>query len=145
MGIESLKAIAHRHRQFGWWSLLVFLLLGAGLELLHAFKAGYYLDVSNDTRRLLWILAHAHGALLALINLAYAASSSAETLNQKWWVRGSTPLVVASLTLPAGFFLGGLVIHGSDPGLGILLVPVGAVALLYAVLCAALAQSSKQP
>ena len=35
--------------------------------------------------------------------------------------------------LPGGFFLGGLVIYAGDPGIGILLVPVGAVLLLAAV------------
>ena len=55
-----------RHLRFGWWSLLGFLCLGFMLELLHGFKAGFYLDVSNETRRLMWTLAHAHGALLGL-------------------------------------------------------------------------------
>jgi hypothetical protein len=34
--------------------------------------------------------------------------------------------------IPAGFFLGGAVVHGADPGLGILLVPLGALLLLLA-------------
>ncbi len=39
------------HLRFGWWSLLVFLLLGLVLETLHGFKIGWYLDVSNSIRR----------------------------------------------------------------------------------------------
>jgi hypothetical protein len=35
--------------------------------------------------------------------------------------------------VPAGFLLGGLVIHDGDPGVGVFLVPVGAFALLYGV------------
>jgi hypothetical protein len=35
--------------------------------------------------------------------------------------------------MPGGFFLGGLVFYGGDPGLGILLLPVGALLLLLAV------------
>ena len=54
---------ARLHLRFGWWSLLVFMTLGLMLEALHAFKMGVYLDVSSETRRLLWTLAHAHGAL----------------------------------------------------------------------------------
>ena len=37
------------------------------------------------------------------------------------------------MLLPAGFLLGGLVIHDGDPGIGVLLVPVGALLLLYGV------------
>ena len=36
-------------------------------------------------------------------------------------------------TLLLGFFLGGLFVHAGDPGLGILLVPVGAALLFAAV------------
>ena len=45
----------------------------------------------------------------------------------------SWALLWAALLLPAGFFLGGVVIHDGDSGLGILLVPVGALLLLYGV------------
>ena len=39
--------------------------------------------------------------------------------------------------MPAGFFLGGTIIYGGDPGLGIILLPIGAVLLLIAVLLTA--------
>jgi len=39
----------------------------------------------------------------------------------------------ATLLMPAGFFLGGVVFYGGDPGVGILLLPIGAVLLLVAV------------
>jgi hypothetical protein len=35
--------------------------------------------------------------------------------------------------LPGGFFLGGVSFYSGDPGLGVLLVPVGAVLLLAGV------------
>ncbi|PYL06334.1 MAG: hypothetical protein DME34_09145, partial [Verrucomicrobia bacterium] len=57
-----------RNLRFGWWSLLVFLMIGAGLETLHGFKIGWYVDVGNETRRLMFTLAHAHGTALALVN-----------------------------------------------------------------------------
>ena len=62
------------HLAFGWWTLLVFLVLGIVLEGLHSLKAGLYLDASNETRRLLWTLSHAHGTLLALVHVAFALS-----------------------------------------------------------------------
>ena len=61
---------ARRHIRFGWWSLLVFASAGLVLESLHGFKVRAYLDTSNETRRLMWTLAHAHGTLLALVNVA---------------------------------------------------------------------------
>ncbi len=61
--------LADRNLRFGWWSLLVFLSLGAVLEALHGFKIGWYVDVGNETRRLMFTLAHAHGTLLALVNI----------------------------------------------------------------------------
>src|SRR5262249_28044773 len=61
----------------GFWALFGFAALGLLLESLHAFKAGLYLDVPNDTRRLLWRLAHAHGALLGLLNVVYTLASRA--------------------------------------------------------------------
>ena len=35
--------------------------------------------------------------------------------------------------MPGGFFLGGIVIYGGDPGLAILLLPLGAALLVAAV------------
>ena len=66
--------VVRRHLLFGWWSLFLFLVLGFLLEGLHAFKVGWYVDVSSQTRRLMWTLAHAHGTLLALVHLAFATT-----------------------------------------------------------------------
>src|SRR5882672_7973847 len=49
---------ARRHLRLGWWSIFVFAGLGLLLESFHGFKLGAYLDVSNETRRLMWRLAH---------------------------------------------------------------------------------------
>src|SRR5690606_3010188 len=57
--------IARRHARLGYGVLLLSALLGLTLEALHAFKVSAYLDAS--TRRLMWRLAHAHGALLGLV------------------------------------------------------------------------------
>jgi len=61
-------------QRFGWWSLLLFTALGLGLESLHGFKVRAYLDVSNETRRLMWTLAHAHGALLSVLHVVFGLS-----------------------------------------------------------------------
>lgn len=136
---EGASLLIHRHLRFGWWSLLIFLTLGIALEALHGFKVGAYLNVSNSTRRLMWTLAHAHGTLFGLVHLAFAFT--VRTAPQ-WPARtrgtASALLRGATVLLPGGFFLGGVVIHGGDPGLGIALVPVGAIMLLAAVLLTAL-------
>jgi hypothetical protein len=125
---------SRRHLRFGWWSLLCFAALGLTLEMLHGFKVRAYLDVSNETRRLMWTLGHAHGTILSLVHVVFGLSVrvAAESLEQNLRLISSC-LIGASLLLPGGFFLGGVVIYGGDPGLGVLLVPVGAVLLLAAV------------
>jgi len=131
---SSLDPLVRKHLKIGWVGLLVFLSLGIVLESLHGFKVGYYLDVSNQTRRFMWTLAHAHGTLLALVNVAFAVTLH---LLPAWQRKdksfASTCLLGASILMPAGFFLGGVFIYGGDPGLGIFLLPVGAVLLLIAV------------
>ena len=112
--------------------MFVSLSLGVVLETLHGFKLGWYLDVGHEMRRLMFTLAHAHGTLLALVNIAAGLTLRA--------VPGfvlahsaSRSLLWGAVLLPAGFFLGGLVIHDGDPGLGIVLAPIGALLLLYGV------------
>ena len=128
---ERMRA---RHLRIGWWSLLAFLCLGLVLETLHGFKVASYLDVSNETRRLLWTLAHAHGALLSVVHVVFGLSLPVLV----GWASGtrslaSRCLTAALLLIPLGFFLGGAFIHDGDPGLGVLLVPPGGLLLAAAV------------
>ena len=125
--------VPHRCRRFGWWSLLVWLSLGLGLEALHACKLGWYLDVGNDARRLLLRLAHAHGGLLSLVVLAAATVPVHEAVASAH-ARGARLLRWAAVLMPVGFLLGGLFPLGGDPGPGIVLVPIGGVLLLVGVL-----------
>ncbi len=120
------------HLRFGWWSLLVFLSLGLGLEALHGFKLGWYLDAGNEMRRLMLTLAHAHGTLLALVNIA--AGLTLRTVKD-FALSPATSLTLrgAGVLLPLGFLLGGIRIYGGDPGIGVFLVPVGGIVLLYGV------------
>jgi hypothetical protein len=123
------------HLRFGWWSLLVFTALGLVLEGLHGFKVGSYLNVSNESRRLMWTLAHAHGTLLSVVHVIFGLSlrvvSDVRARNQRLI---SACLIGASVVLPGGFFLGGVVVYGGDPGLGgAVLIPLGATFLLIAV------------
>ncbi len=134
----GVEACVRRHLCVGWWSLLGFLSLGIVLETLHGFKIGWYLDVYNENRRLQWTLSHAHGTLLALVQIAFAVClrSWSVPVTRELQI-GSRCLIAGGILLPAGFFLGGLFIYDGDPGLGVLLVPVGALLLLVGVFAAA--------
>ena len=125
---------ARRHLRFGWWSLLLFATIGLVLESLHGFKVSAYLDVSNETRRLMWTLAHAHGALLSMVHVLFGLSVRvAPEMGTRDRPLISRCLIGASVVLPGGFFLGGIGSYGGDPGVGVLFVPVGAAALLIAL------------
>lgn len=126
-----------RNLAFGWWSLLCWLTLGMALEALHGFKVGWYLDVVNDGRHLQLTLAHSHGTLLALVNLAFVATLRATEVTRRQHQRAGTCLRWAALLMPGGFLLGGIFAMGADPGLPIVLVPCGGVCLFAGVLFAA--------
>jgi hypothetical protein len=132
--VTDPASLVHRQMVFGWWTLLVSLSLGILLEALHAFKAGFYLNVSNETRRLMWTLAHAHGTLLGLVNIAFGITLKLQNpAPASWQAVASNSLLAATVLIPTGFFLGGIAFYGGDPGLGILLLPLGAVFLLMGV------------
>ncbi len=142
--VESVAAadrpagLSRRHLRVGWWQLLVFLSLGLCLEGLHGFKAIFYLGIENEARRLMWTLSHAHGTLLALIQIAFAGSLSLFARRQtKRLELASRCLLGAAILMPLGFFLGGLFTHGGDPGLGIFLVLPGGLLLFIGVLLTA--------
>ncbi len=130
----SIVSCGKRHIRIGWVGVLVFLTLGMVLEYLLGFRIGFYLDVDNETRRLMWRLAHAHGTLLSLVNIAFGVTCMAHT---GWSMRSaqwSSPLLIAAtVLLPGGFFLGGVALQGTDPGVGVFLAPVGSLLLLAAI------------
>ena len=127
-----------RHLCIGWWSVLCFLTLGIALETMHGFKVQWYLDVGNDTRRLMWTLAHAHGVLIGVLHVAFGLTlRSLPDQTGRWHHVASPCLTGAGVLLPGGFFLGGLIVYGGDPGLGIVLVPAGAALLFVSVLLTA--------
>jgi len=131
--------LVRRHLRWGWSALLLFLSLGIVMEAFHGLKVDWFLNVENETRRLLWRLAHSHGTLLGLVHLAFAATLEREALVSAPGARlASALLVAATVLLPGGFWLGGWTIHAGDPGRGIVLVPVGALALVLAVAWTAL-------
>jgi hypothetical protein len=82
----------------------------------------------------MWTLAHAHGVGLSLVQVAFAATSAlCLELPGDLLALASRLLNCAFVLIPGGFLLGGIATYGADPGVGVLLVPVGALLLLAAV------------
>jgi hypothetical protein len=128
---------AEQHRRWGWGCLALFALIGLVLESLHGFKLSALVD--HPTRQTMWRLAHAHGALLGLVHLGFASQLAHSPIEDR--ARSiSLALRVATIAMPGGFALGGAWYWDGDPGLGIVLVPIGGVALIYA--CARLWSAS---
>ncbi|MFT4541628.1 MAG: hypothetical protein ACI835_004089 [Planctomycetota bacterium] len=114
----------------GFFLLAVSMPMGLTLESLHALKVQVYLG--SVMRREMWTLAHAHGAMLGILCLVYGSVA------ERWLSEGvgeSTAKLVrfGAIMMPIGFFLGGVGNHEGDPGLFILLVPIGALLLLLAL------------
>jgi hypothetical protein len=128
---DATDALVRRHLRIGYAGLAVFVTLGGLLEAFHGFKVGFYLDADSETRRLMWRLAHAHGTLLSVLHVVYALTVKAVPGAARPLASGT--LTAALLLVAGGFFAGGVSVHGGDPGLGVLLVPAGFVALLASV------------
>ena len=124
-----------RCRRFGWTALFIWATLGLALEAAHGFKLAWFLD--DTLRRTLLRLAHAHGVVLALVVLAYASSAGAagDQSGVRWTGR---LLRAGAVLIPIGFALSAVHPSEGDPGLAIVLVPAGAVALLAGLAGAAL-------
>ncbi|HYV48399.1 MAG TPA: hypothetical protein VFA20_26245 [Myxococcaceae bacterium] len=111
---------AEVHVRAGWTLLALGLAFGVTLEALEAFRVSWV--VADAWRNRLWSLAHFHADAMGLLNLVYRpyARGAAE----------SRALAAGSALIPVGFVLGGLAHSEGDPGLGILLVPVGATLVI---------------
>lgn len=134
----STAALIARHMRFGWCGLVVSVTFGLALEGMHAYKVPLYLDVGNETRRLMWTLAHAHGVGLSLLNIAYAATLYVLLKTSSRALELASLLTAwSTLLVPLGFALGGVVSYGGDPSPGVFLVPIGAFMLWIAVVLVA--------
>ena len=110
----------------GWISLAAWIVFGLLIEGLIGFRSPALLD--DSVRREMFRLAHAHGTLLNLVLIA-AAICARLGLVRLGRVT-SSGLRAAVILLPAGFLFAGIWHFKDDPGLAILLVPIGAVLLL---------------
>jgi hypothetical protein len=114
----------------GWISLAAWIVFGLLIEGLIGFRSPVLLD--DSTRRDMFRLAHAHGTLLNLVLIAAAICARLDLIRLGRVT--SLGLRAAVVLLPGGFLLGGIWHFKDDTGVGILLVPVGAVLLLTTAL-----------
>lgn len=131
------RALRRLHLAWGWTALAVWVVSGLGLEVLHGFKVGWLLDADVTTRRTMLRLAHAHGALTGVVNIAFAVGATGLAWGDRGPARASKALRAGTVLLPGGFLLGGLWIHDGDPGLGVLAAPIGGVLLCGAIIATA--------
>lgn len=125
-------------RRFGWTSLACWAALGLGLETMHGFKVGLYLD--DELGRMLLRLAHAHGVGLSLVVLVYAFAGVPVLATRPDGGRGIGRLIrAAALLIPLGFALGAIGHPEGDPSLLVILVPAGGALLLVALIALAIA------
>ena len=104
----SQETVSRQHLLVGWVAISVYIALGILLETLHALKAGYLLDVNNETRRQMWMLSHAHGTLFGLINIALSWTiSRVDDWSERSLLAISRATLAATILVPGGFFLGG--------------------------------------
>ena len=97
-------ASVERAVRAGWILLALSLPLGVTLEALHGLKLRVYLE--SGLRRELWRLAHAHGTLLGILLLAFAAVAERHVAAEQR-AAVARDLVRGCVLLPLGFFLGG--------------------------------------
>jgi len=127
----------------GYGLLAVSIPLGLTLEALHGFKVRAF--VQSEMRSELFRLAHAHGTLLGILCLVFAALAEKNVPEAS---RTSIARFIAwgSVLMPLGFFLGGILNSEGDPSLGIVLTPAGAVLLVIALVrCARVKDDEPAP
>lgn len=136
-----MDATLRKTAVFGWYLLAVSLPAGLTLEALHALKIQVYLG--STMRRELWTLAHAHGNVLGVLCLTFAAVADRFLVDAALVARSARFLRIGSVLMPLGFFAGGILNFEGDPSLAVLLVPVGGLCLLYSLVSAARAAGSR--
>lgn len=125
-----------RHLRLSVAALAVFLASGIWLEAMIGLRAAGWLD--DPLRREMLRLGHAHGGLLALVNLGLAWAMHRLETPVAWAPRIRLASWIGAVLVGAGFFGGGLWHGPADPGPLVLVVPAGAMMLLASCIAVAL-------
>lgn len=114
----------------------MFLALGLWLEAMIGLRARGWVD--DPVRREFLRLGHAHGGLLALLNVALSYALMRLETPESWARQIRRAALIGAYAVGVGFVVGGLWHGKNDPGPGILAVPAGALLLLSALFATAL-------
>ncbi len=122
----------------GWAGIAFWMALGLVLEGLLGYKSPAYLF--DAQRRELFRLAHSHGVLLNVILVGAAICGSYVSLPRA----AGVSLRAGSILMPVGFLLAGVWHPEGDPGLGIWIVPAGALLVIFGAVSVAMAWSGRR-
>ncbi|MBX7079725.1 MAG: hypothetical protein K1X88_11095 [Nannocystaceae bacterium] len=125
-----------RHVRASVGLLALFLGSGLWLEAMIGLRAGGWVD--DPLRREFLRLGHAHGGLLALVNLALAWAMTKLQTPDGWARRIRVAAWLGALAVGVGFFGGGLWHGAADPGPLVLIVPAGAMMLVASCVAVAM-------
>lgn len=114
----------------------MFLASGLWLEAMIGLRAEGWVD--DPLRREFLRLGHAHGGVLALLNVGLAWALERLRTPDAWAGKIRVAAITGGALVGAGFMLGGLTHGSTDPGLPILAVPAGAMLLLSALAATAI-------
>jgi len=130
------------HLRASLWSLAAFLAMGMWLEAMFGLRVAGVLD--DPIRREFLRLGHAHGGLLALVNVGIAWALERLQTPQAWAVRIRLAAWVGALLVGLGFVGGGLWHGPTDPGPLVLMVPAGALMLVASLVATAMVRGQDQ-
>ena len=119
----------------GWVSIAGWMSFGLLLEGLLGYKIPAFLE--DAQRRELFRLAHTHGTLLALVLIAAALCGRLFDIRPPSVALAA--LRLGAVLMPLGFLLGGIWHPEGDPGVGIWLVPPGALMVIFGAIATAMA------
>ena len=119
----------------GWVSIAGWMSFGLLLEGLLGYKIPAFLE--DAQRRELFRLAHTHGTLLALVLIAAALCGRLFDIRPPSVAPAA--LRLGAVLMPLGFLLGGIWHPEGDPGVGIWLVPPGALMVIFGAIATAMA------
>ncbi len=124
------------------WTLAGFLAMGMCLEAMLGLRVTGFVD--DALRREFLRLGHAHGGLLALMNVGLGWALQRLSTPDAWATRIRIAAWVGALLVGLGF-VGGGAWHGpTDPGPLVLLVPAGALMLIASLVAVAVLKDRSQ-
>lgn len=130
------------HLRASLWSLAAFLAMGMWLEAMFGLRVSGVLD--DPLRREFLRLGHAHGGLLALVNLAVAWALERLRTPAPWASRIRLASWSGAVLVGVGFVGGGLWHGPTDPGPLVLMVPAGALMLVASLVATAMVRPADE-